>query len=76
MLIRRLAYIEKEMAKRKGQLAADPSAAKDFDPQAELFKLAEKYKWDQQAQKDDEEGNVTNSLGMLTSIPEYDLGME
>lgn len=72
----RLAYIETEMAKRKGQLAADPAAAKDFDPQAELFRLAEKYEWDQQAIKDDEDGNVTNSLGMLTSIPEFDLGME
>ena len=44
------------------------------DPYAELFRLTDKYKAD--AQKKEEEGNVTNSLAMLTAIPEVDLGME
>jgi hypothetical protein len=72
-----MAYIETELAKRRGNTTAEgyqPTEA--YDPQAELFKLAEKYKWDNRGKKEDEEGNVTNSLGMLTSIPEVDLGME
>jgi hypothetical protein len=72
----RLAYIESELAKRRGNTASEGYApAEAYDPQAELFKLAEKYRWDNR-KKDEEEGNVTNSLGMLTSIPEVDLGME
>lgn len=35
-----------------------------------------KYKLDKKVVKETEEGSVTNSLGMLTSIPEVDLGME
>lgn len=67
------------MEKRRGQ--AEASAAQGnpepFDPQAELYRLAERYKLDMEAKKDaDEEGDVTNSMGMLTSIPEVDLGME
>ncbi|WWD16039.1 hypothetical protein CI109_100464 [Kwoniella shandongensis] len=81
-----MAYIETELAKRRGEAAADPSSGKEaepFDPQAELYKIAEKYKFESAkkggasgAGKDDDEGNVTNSLGMLTSIPEVDLGMD
>jgi hypothetical protein len=48
---------------------------KPYDPQEELFRIVEKYKLDV-AKKETEEGSVTNSLGMLTSIPEVDLGME
>ncbi len=44
------------------------------DPYAELFRLTDQYKAN--AQKKEEEGNVTNSLAMLTAIPEVDLGME
>jgi hypothetical protein len=47
-----------------------------YDPQEELFKIVEKYKLDAKVTKETEEGSVTNSLGMLTSIPEVDLGME
>jgi hypothetical protein len=47
-----------------------------YDPQEELFRIVEKYKLDAKVQKEGEEGSVTNSLGMLTSIPEVDLGME
>ena len=39
-----------------------------LDPYAELFRIAGK--------KEQEEGNVTNSMAMLTAIPEVDLGME
>lgn len=74
----RMAYIEAELAKRRGQAAAttDESALEDNDPQAELYRIAEKYQFETRKKKADDEGNVTNSLGMLTSIPEVDLGME
>ncbi|WWC89920.1 uncharacterized protein L201_004849 [Kwoniella dendrophila CBS 6074] len=80
-----MAYIENELAKRRGETSKNENSdinLKDLhDPQAELYKLAEKYKMNHQNQivknqKLDDEGNVTNSLGMLTSIPEVDLGMD
>jgi hypothetical protein len=76
----RMAYIETELAKRRGQSGVDSSDKADedkpFDPQAELFQIAEKYRIEKKRTVDEEEGNVTTSLGMLTSIPEVDLGME
>ncbi|TYJ56626.1 hypothetical protein B9479_002718 [Cryptococcus floricola] len=74
------AFIENELAKRRGQAAATTSENPEpYDPQAELYKIAEKYQQLETSKKkkvDDDEGNVTNSLGMLTSIPEVDLGMD
>jgi hypothetical protein len=73
----RLAYIEEELSKRKGNTIREgEEVEKAFDPQEELFRIVEKYKLDAKVQKETEEGSVTNSLGMLTSIPEVDLGME
>ena len=72
----RLAYIETELQKRRGQGAGDGQKDEAYDPQAELYKIAERYKIEKKKKGEDEEGNVTNSLGMLTSIPEVDLGME
>jgi hypothetical protein len=74
----RLAYIEAEMTKRRGALNAFSTSSEPFDPQAELYKIAERYKVEQRMiqAREEEEGNVTNSAGMLTSIPEVDLGME
>ncbi|WWC69315.1 uncharacterized protein I206_103253 [Kwoniella pini CBS 10737] len=76
-----MAYIEAELAKTRGESATDDnkSAVKEaYDPQAELYKIAERYKVGEKTKKktQDDEGNVTNSLGMLTSIPEVDLGMD
>jgi hypothetical protein len=63
------------MAKRRGGLATSSAPVDEaFDPYEELYKMANKYEWD--AAKKIEDGNVTNSMGMLTSIPEVDLGME
>ena len=45
------------------------------DPYAELFKIPERYKVNQEKREQDE-GSVTNSMTMLTAIPEVDLGME
>ncbi|WVR05140.1 hypothetical protein IAU60_002152 [Kwoniella sp. DSM 27419] len=77
-----MAYIESELVKRRGGAAASGESKDDpnepYDPQADLYKLAEKYRFESKkgAKKEDDEGNVTNSLGMLTSIPEVDLGMD
>lgn len=86
-----MAYIEAELAKRRtnGQpststsnptsTSTDPTSSKTYDdPQEELYAIAEKYRIEkkQSAVDDEEGGNVTTSLGMLTSIPEVDLGME
>ncbi|WVQ71837.1 hypothetical protein IAR50_001379 [Cryptococcus sp. DSM 104548] len=74
------AFIENELAKRRGQATTTTSENPEpYDPQAELYKIAEKYQQLETSKKkkvDDDEGNVTNSLGMLTSIPEVDLGMD
>lgn len=43
------------------------------DPSDDLYRLPDRYKVEKKAA---EEGNVTNSLAMLTAIPEVDLGME
>jgi hypothetical protein len=80
-----MAYIEAELAKKRGE--QDPSSIlasqKPFDPRDELYKVAEKYKFkdveDQKKgklEKEEEEGNVTLSTGMLMGIPEVDLGIE
>jgi len=83
-----MAYIEAELAKRRGgqssRTGAEDGADDDSkptaydDPQEELYAIAEKYRIEKKksAVDDDDEGNVTTSLGMLTSIPEVDLGME
>ncbi|KAL9939372.1 hypothetical protein V8E36_002185 [Tilletia maclaganii] len=81
-----MAYIEEEMRKRSGRGGSSdvnlPSAeqvrAALTNPEDELYRVAEKYR-DLQTKKvprEEEEGNVTLSTTMLTSIPEIDLGMD
>lgn len=65
----RMAYIEENMKVRRGESAEEDAGDSSMDPYAELF---EKSKRNQER----EEGSVTNSLAMLTAIPEVDLGME
>lgn len=82
-----MAYIEAELAKKRGgqdaTASSDASAAKPFDPRDELYRVAEKYKFKDvedklkgKLEKEEEEGNVTLSTGMLMGIPEVDLGIE
>lgn len=87
-----MAFIEAELAKRRGEHSASlESGEKDqevkFDPQEELYKIAEKYRLERKDDasgpgagkgkgEEDEGGDVGASLGMLTTIPEVDLGME
>jgi hypothetical protein len=69
-----MAYIEGEMAKRKG--ITEEEEQRESDPQAELFGLAERYKVPGDRIGEEQEGNATTSFGMLSGIPEVDLGME
>lgn len=73
-----MAYIETELAKRRGEKLDKGEDDKDkpYDPQAELYQIAEKYRIEKKKTVEEDEGNVTTSLGMLTSIPEVDLGMD
>ena len=75
---RRLAYIEENMKLRRGrsQQPSDPNsdAVPGGSKQEDLFdNIDQRYKVER---KPGEEGSVTNSLSMLTAIPEVDLGME
>lgn len=70
-----MAYIDKEMAKRKGE-ATDEVQEEAADPREALYGLAERYQVEGLKVDSDDEGNVTNSIGMLSAIPEIDLGME
>jgi hypothetical protein len=64
-----MAYIEENMKLRRGEAAEEDGMDASMDPYAELFEKSKKS-------QDKEEGSVTNSLAMLTAIPEVDLGME
>lgn len=70
-----MAYIEENMKLRRGDRQEEARDEGPLDPYAELFRSAGKTKAKQE-KKEQEEGNVTNSLAMLTAIPEVDLGME
>ncbi len=61
-----------------GELSSTALRNKLIDPNDELFRIAEQYKDLQKKPQitEREEGNVTLSAAMLSSIPEYDLGME
>jgi len=64
-----MAYIEENMRLRRGQNQSDTKDDGSADPYAELFRKANHS-------EDKDEGNVTNSMAMLTAIPEVDLGMD
>ncbi|KAF9236233.1 hepatocellular carcinoma-associated antigen 59-domain-containing protein [Melanogaster broomeanus] len=67
-----MAYIEDNLKIRQRQHEEDAS---ESDPQAanDDFALSERWKIEK---KTADEGSVTNSLAMLTAIPEVDLGMD
>ncbi|KAH8094946.1 hepatocellular carcinoma-associated antigen 59-domain-containing protein [Cristinia sonorae] len=70
-----MAYIEENMKLRRGGAQEQPKDEGPLDPYTELFRNAGKAKAKDE-KKEKEEGNVTNSLAMLTAIPEVDLGMD
>ncbi|KAI0724892.1 hepatocellular carcinoma-associated antigen 59-domain-containing protein, partial [Fomitopsis betulina] len=69
-----MAYIEENMKLRRGTSNEPEKYEGPRDPYAELFSVPDKYKRKQDKPQD--EGSVTNSLAMLTAIPEVDLGMD
>lgn len=83
----RLAYIEAELAKKRGANEESEDGGngekKPYDPRDELYRVAEKYRFADideaekgKKERDEEEGNVTLSASMLMGIPEVDLGIE
>ncbi|KAI0340739.1 hypothetical protein BDW22DRAFT_1359550 [Trametopsis cervina] len=70
-----MAYIEENMRRRRGDVEDTKQDDGPADPYADLFRIKEKLK-NGGKQKEQEDGNVTNSMAMLTAIPEVDLGMD
>jgi len=68
-----MAYIEENLKIRGRPLEPAEETNGPADPQEELYRVSERWKSDK---KLGDEGSVTNSLAMLTAIPEVDLGMD
>ncbi|KAG2128978.1 hepatocellular carcinoma-associated antigen 59-domain-containing protein [Suillus clintonianus] len=66
-----MAYIEENLKIRSRP--EDPSESKPGANAQDEFSLSERWKGEKKAA---DEGNVTNSMAMLTAIPEVDLGMD
>ena len=74
--LRRMAYIEENLKIRsKPREDSDDEDNARVDPQEALYNIADRWKVEKQKPTTDV-GSVTNSLTMLTAIPEVDLGME
>ncbi len=70
-----MAYIEENL-KIRSRPRDEAEKDKPLDPQEALYQVPERWKIEQNRAAVGEEGSVTNSLTMLTAIPEVDLGME
>lgn len=66
-----MAYIEENLKIRSRP--SDQSESKPGTNAQDEFSLSERWKGEKKAA---DEGNVTNSMAMLTAIPEVDLGMD
>lgn len=71
-----MAYIEDNLKvrsrpKENGKKCTNPS-----DPQEALYRIVDRFKVNKEMKANGEEGSVTNSLTMLTAIPEVDLGLD
>ncbi|KAG6891684.1 hypothetical protein C0992_010087 [Termitomyces sp. T32_za158] len=69
-----MAYIEENLKIRCRPKDESDANKGPRDPQEALYDLADRWKVDKT--KPTEEGSVTNSMTMLTAIPEVDLGMD
>ncbi|KAJ7682371.1 hepatocellular carcinoma-associated antigen 59-domain-containing protein, partial [Mycena polygramma] len=69
-----MAYIEENL-KVRGKPRDEDEAPGPADPQEALYQIADRWKVDKQKPTPDD-GSVTNSMTMLTAIPEVDLGMD
>ncbi|RIB06837.1 hepatocellular carcinoma-associated antigen 59-domain-containing protein [Gigaspora rosea] len=78
-IICRMAFIEDEMRKRRGQISDSKNEVEDaehtdpLNPQDELFQAPDHLRIES---KPISEGNVQLSTTMLTAIPEVDLGID
>ncbi|PPQ79495.1 hypothetical protein CVT25_003377 [Psilocybe cyanescens] len=71
-----MAYIEENLKIRsKPREESDDEDDRPVDPQEALYNIADRWKVEKQKPTTDV-GSVTNSLTMLTAIPEVDLGMD
>lgn len=71
-----MAYIEENLKVRsRPREESDDEDNARMDPQEALYNIADRWKVEKQKPTTDV-GSVTNSLTMLTAIPEVDLGME
>jgi len=71
-----MAYIEENLKVRsKPREDSDDEDNAHVDPQEALYNIADRWKVEKQKPTTDV-GSVTNSLTMLTAIPEVDLGMD
>ncbi|KAJ7044760.1 hepatocellular carcinoma-associated antigen 59-domain-containing protein [Mycena alexandri] len=70
-----MAYIEENLKVRGKPRDEDDADTGPADPQEALYRIADRWKVDKQKPTPDD-GSVTNSLTMLTAIPEVDLGMD
>ncbi|KAF8213966.1 hepatocellular carcinoma-associated antigen 59-domain-containing protein, partial [Mycena galopus ATCC 62051] len=69
-----MAYIEENL-KVRGRPREEDEKKGPADPQEALYQIADRWKIEKQKPTPDD-GSVTNSLTMLTAIPEVDLGMD
>lgn len=71
-----MAYIEENLKVRsRPKEDSDDEGKAPPDPQEALYNIADRWKVEKQRPTTDV-GNVSNSMTMLTAIPEVDLGME
>lgn len=70
-----MAYIEENLKIRSHPRDESEDKDKPLDPQEALYQISDRWKVEQQKPTADD-GSVTNSISMLTAIPEVDLGME
>ncbi|KAE9386771.1 hypothetical protein BT96DRAFT_509441 [Gymnopus androsaceus JB14] len=69
-----MAYIEENLKIRSRP--RDEEKNKPVDPQEALYQVPDRWKIEHKKAATADEGSVTNSLTMLTAIPEVDLGMD
>ncbi|KAK0499736.1 hepatocellular carcinoma-associated antigen 59-domain-containing protein [Armillaria luteobubalina] len=70
-----MAYIEENLKIRSHPRDESEDKNKPMDPQEALYHISDRWKVEQQKPTADD-GSVTNSISMLTAIPEVDLGMD
>ncbi|KAJ7498551.1 hepatocellular carcinoma-associated antigen 59-domain-containing protein [Mycena latifolia] len=70
-----MAYIEENLKVRGRPRDDEETNTGPADPQEALYRIADRWKVEKQKPTPDD-GSVTNSMTMLTAIPEVDLGMD